>query len=275
MRYNDNKNRLDGTAAGWDVTEWDADGAAKKRVQVPAEVPVELRVNDVPLAVLHCTPEHIEELATGYLLGQGLAGACSEILSLEVEPGQGAVHIRLENDLDIAALVRRGRVTVFSGCGQSVDPVTPAGGEALAALLSSRAAFDAFVVRQTLSRLLTRGELYGRTHGVHSAAIVSSEGQIMALREDIGRHNALDKVLGWTALRGLDPARLFVAATGRISADAVAKLIRFGLPLMVTRGVPTSMALGMAEESGITLAGSLGPGRLRIYTHARRLGGPS
>lgn len=237
---------------------------------------MELLVDGRLLAILHCTSSHLDELAAGYLLGQGLVNSYADIAVLEADAENAKVSVRLLNPLDEKSILDQTHKVIYSGCVQGPVPSLERAGSAQAAFVRTepRTMFEPATVRDSLSELLKKGEIYRWTRGIHSAAVCSREGTIMVLREDIGRHNALDKVLGWTARHSIDPARLFVAATGRISSEAVGKLIRFGILLMVTRGVPTSLALAKAEDSGITLAGSLGPGKLRVYTHPERLSQP-
>lgn len=256
------------------VTDWEDGAGLPGSIHVPRENPVELLVDGRLLAVLHCTSSHLDELAAGYLLGQGLVDSYGKIAACEADAENARVSVRLISPLDKKVIAEQGHKVIYSGCVQASGPSLEKVNAALGAKVAFEhcGRFDPATVRDSLSKVLQIGEIYRRTRGIHSAAVCSRQGKIMVHREDIGRHNALDKVLGWTARHSIDPGRLFVAATGRISSEAVAKLTRFGIPLMVARGVPTSLALTMAGESGITLAGSLGPGKLRVYTHPVRLG---
>ncbi|MBE0428474.1 MAG: formate dehydrogenase accessory sulfurtransferase FdhD [Thermoleophilia bacterium] len=245
---------------------------------VPAEEPVELLVDGRMVAVIHCTPLNLDELAVGYLLSQELIPEQTDVLCVRAEQGNRRVSVTLRHPPENDVAGSRAGTEAMTAKNQDPKPLVIYSGCAQRAYLAGRRGhmgdtiFGPAMVRAVLSRVLRKGELYRQTRGVHSAAIADANGEIMALREDIGRHNALDKILGFTAARGLDPGKLFIAATGRISADAVAKLIRFGIPLMLSRGVPTSLALSMAGETGISLVGSMGPAKLRVYSHPERLG---
>ncbi len=122
-------------------------------------------------------------------------------------------------------------------------------------------------LRKALSELLRRGQAYRLTRGMHSAALCTAGGRLLCLREDVGRHNALDKVLGWAAAQCVEPRKSFVAMSGRMSVDAVYKLARFRIPVAVSKGVPTSLAVAEAERLQVALAGALGAGGLRLFTH--------
>lgn len=255
------------------VTDWENGASIGGSIHVPGEIPVELLVDGRLLATLHCTAAHLDDLAAGFLLGQGLVNAYADIDACEADAENAQVRVCLLNPLAEMELSDQVHQVIYSGCVQGSGPSFGKDGSGQAALSGAalQARFDPAAVRDSLAQVLQMGEIYRRTRGIHSAAVCSRKGKIMVHREDIGRHNAMDKVLGWTARHSIDPSRLFVAATGRISSEAVSKLIRFGIPLMVTRGVPTSLALAKAEKAGITLAGSLGPGKLRVYTHPQRL----
>jgi FdhD protein len=157
---------------------------------------------------------------------------------------------------------------VFSGCGQASGTVSAERDETGD---SATAIVAAETLRGALETVLRRGELYRKTRGIHSAGLFDLAGESLVFREDIGRHNAGDKVLGWLSRQKLDPVKTFLASSGRISADAVNKTVRFGIPVLVSKGVPTSLAVVNARRLGLTLSSSLGPGRLRLYSHRYRI----
>lgn len=251
----------------WPATEWKTNACADSEITVPVEKPVALRVNGEPLVILHCTPMDLGELAAGFLLGRGVIASFSDIRDFRADAALGRVDIRLNKRLsmDVAAA---NKAVIYSGCGQGAlaDASAPR-----PKVVLSRAVFRAASLREGLSKTLARGKLYRETRGVHSAAVCGRRGGVKVLREDIGRHNALDKVLGWTAANGIDPGTVFVAVSGRISAEAVDKLAFLQVPVLVAKGIPTSLALCRAEDLGITLAGGLGARNLRIYTHGERI----
>lgn len=249
----------------WPASDWGAGEASPADISVPVEKAVDLMVDDKHLVTFHCTPEHLDELATGFVLDQGIIACAGDIRRCAVVDGE-----RVELTLKEGARrhTSTGGPVIYSGCGQSGKgapaPVRP---EAV----QGSTVFPATALRDALAGTLRRGELYRQTRGVHSAALYSRKGRLLVLREDIGRHNALDKILGWAAAQCLEPDRLFAAASGRISAEAVDKLARFGIAVMVAKGMPTSLALEKAGSLGITLAGGIGSGRLRIYTHKEKI----
>lgn len=256
-------------ASGRDAEDWGTAGVEPSRVRLPVEAVVELWVDGAQLATLHCTPLDLEELAAGFLLGQGFIGQADDIDAIAVDDAGSRVDVTLARGQAINPDQAPANRIIYSGCGQSADDGDIA---SLADVDDKRGRLDPEILRDALERVLRHGSIYQETRGVHSAGLFSWTGDALVLREDIGRHNAFDKVLGWLSRRGSsEPGALFVATSGRVSAEAVRKTARFGIPVIVSKGVPTSLAADDARRLGVTLASSLGPKRLRLYTHRYRL----
>ncbi|RJQ46521.1 MAG: sufurtransferase FdhD [Gaiellales bacterium] len=247
--------------------DWGDGSAEAGWTDLPVEAAVQLRVDGRHLATLHCTPQHLDELARGFLLGQGYVATPEDIAAVEVG-ADGVIEVALAGEGLKAEPAPAHRI-VYSGCGQ------PAGQGDIGAIQSSREeerTLSPRVLRGALEETLRHGEIYRETRGVHSAGLFSCEGLSLALREDIGRHNAFDKVLGWlSGETGLITGTIFAASSGRISSEAVRKMARFGIPVVISKGVPTTMAADEARRLGVTLASSLGPARLRLYSHRYRV----
>lgn len=250
----------------WPASDWQDGAVAPAEIDAPVEQAVELLIDGAQLVTLHCTPSHLQELATGFVLDQGIIDSVSDIDSCRVDAERGRIELSLKSGAPARPSPGR-RVVIYSGCGQAAGLVSGGAPEEVPA----GAEFPAAALKDALVATLRRGELYRQTRGVHSAALFSRGGRLLVLREDIGRHNALDKVLGWAAGRCLEPDRIFVSSSGRISAEAVDKLARFGISMMISKGMPTSLALQEADRLGIALAGGIGAGRLRIYTHKEKV----
>ncbi|MHB0914559.1 MAG: formate dehydrogenase accessory sulfurtransferase FdhD [Thermoleophilia bacterium] len=252
-----------------DAEDWAQAGAVPSRVRLPVEAVVELGVDGTLLATLHCTPIDLEELAAGFLLGQGFVEQPGDIAAITVAADGSRVDVTLSGDRGLNPGRGPANRIIYSGCGQSVD------GGAIASLATdpgNSRKLDPEILRDALEQVLRHGSIYRETRGVHSAGLFRSSGDALALREDIGRHNAFDKVLGWLSGQpALDTGGLFLATSGRVSAEAVRKTVRFGIPAIVSKGVPTSLAADDARRLGLTLASSLGPKRLRLYTHRYRI----
>lgn len=256
--------------ASWrDAEDWGPAGAEPSRVRLPEEAVVGLWVDGAQLATLHCTPIDLEELAAGFLLGQGFIEQADAIAAIAVDDTGGRIDVTLVSGQSVDPVQAPANRIIYSGCGQSA-----AGGGIISMVDGDDGGvrLDAAILRNALELVLRHGEIYRDTRGVHSAGLFSWKGDALVLREDIGRHNAFDKVLGWLALRdSSETGALFIATSGRVSAEAVRKTARFGIPVIVSKGVPTSLAADDARRLGVSLASSLGPKRLRLYTHRYRL----
>jgi len=249
---------------------------------VVMEEPLEIRLDGQPVAVLMRTPGMEKELAVGYCLGEGLVANRMDI-ALVRHCGQAAADEAAEGDpldesrnrVDVtlmpgaASAMARPEVAqlIRSGCGR-----TDAG--ALAASLAPVLG-DVRVRIETLSHLpgqITRQQAaYRAAGGIHAAAVFDTEGRAIVVCEDIGRHNAVDKALGYCLLRNIPVADKILVSTGRASYDMVAKGVRLGVPILASISSPTSLAVELAEALNCTLMGYLRGKTLNVYTHGWRI----
>lgn len=232
--------RADGTSAG---LVW----------QLPEEVPVAIMHNSSSTAVMMATPADLEDFGVGFSLSEGFVTQASAIRNVVALPVDNGFCVDIA--VDEAALKPRSARALEgrTGCGlcgveDIADVVKPAAPVAPRFILDPGAvlkAFAEFPAHQPMNRL---------NHSVHAAAWVSPDGKILLAREDIGRHNALDKLLGAVIRQGLDRKAGFVAMTSRCSFELVQKCAQLGIAHLVTISAPTSLALHLAQGAGITLA---------------------
>ena len=241
------------------------------------EVPVALEYNGISQAVMLATPLDLEDFAIGFSLSEGLIDAPQEVFDIEESvSGLGiTLKMRVAGACFARLKDRRRQLAGRTGCGlcgidslaQLASPArTPAlqpayQGEPLAA--------DA--ITQGLSQLAERQSLQELTGAVHAAAWCSDEGELLALREDVGRHNALDKLIGALARADTPPTTGFIAITSRASFEMVQKAVLAGAPLLVAVSAPTALAVRSAEQAGLTLAGWAREGDLVLYSHGHRV----
>ncbi len=241
-----------------------------------AEHTVELAAGDVVLARLQCLPAHLEDLAVGFLLAEGLledagsesgeAPKAARVSSVSSSEDGSRIGLELPGaDLDeIARRVRE--MTLASGCGHAV----------FAAEVRRRAAappapgFAAAEILAAVKDLERRGEVFKSTGCVHAAAAWRG-GEMLAFREDIGRHNAVDKVAGAVARSGGDLRGALIVSTGRLSTEIAAKAVRLGAWGVASRSAPTARAVGLAAEFGMVMAGFARGRRMNIYCGAERV----
>ena len=233
------------------------------------EAPVTLTVDNRELATLLCTPRDLRELAVGWLFSEGVIDSASEILSLS-----GCAHDR-ELTIDTA----RGLSPEASGHWRLVTSGCGAGASA-ASLRTEEVPRVASGLQVSLAQLrewtsaMLRGAIVYRTSGgVHCAALAGPAG-ILVLREDIGRHNAVDKVIGHALSNGLELGGTVLLATGRLSSEMAWKAARAGIPLAVSLSIPSNLACDIAEAAGVALVGRVASARPWIYCHPERIVAP-
>jgi len=218
----------------------------------PAEVAIGLSFNGRPHTVLMATPDDIEDLAVGFAVTEGVA-TWTEILDVSVERRAEGVLVDLR--LSPTAAARRARPRTLEGrsscglCGvqRLADAVRPL------PTVASDARFDPVAIQRAVAALGPRQALGDVTRATHAAGFAGVDGALGLVREDVGRHNALDKLGGALLRAGVDPAQGFVVVTSRCSFEMVEKTARLGCPMIVAVSAPTDLAVQRAEDAGVTL----------------------
>jgi FdhD protein len=229
--------------------------------EVAVEEPLEIRAGGRPVAVTMRTPGHDEELALGFLFGEGLI--------TQARPVEPALEI---NTVETAALEREPGARSFyttSSCG-----VCGKGALEEVAVDAPRAQPGPAIGRTLLAQLpdRLRQPTFARTGGLHATGLFTAGGGLLAVREDVGRHNAMDKVVGWALRQGLVPLHPHVlCVSGRLSFELVQKAAMAGAPILVGVGAPSSLAIRLADDRGMTLAGFARGGRVNVYTGTERV----
>ena len=256
-----------------DIQVWREDGAVPD--QVAEEVPVALRYNGQPHAVMMCTPGDLDDFVLGFSLTEGIVAeprAVADVRIQEVPSGGMQVDVRIP-EADARRLADRGRGLVGrSGCGlcgvTELDPLLQVPRHVPTGVPVARAA-----IRRALDSLRRLQPLNAVTGATHAAGWASADGLIVAVREDVGRHNALDKLIGHLLRRGQDCSRGFCVVTSRASYEMVSKAAVAGMPMLVAISAPTAFAVRLAEEAGMTLIGFARGERCVIYTCPARVVG--
>ena len=255
------------------VTEW-RDGASRGREDyLAAEEPLEIRVNGKPLSVTMRTPGDDEELAIGFLWSEGILESIGDAEQIVVSR-DGAMGNILEIELDDAAFDPAEMQRNFfaaSSCGicgkASIEAIRRRG------LTPPNACFrlDPEILCAMPDRLRDHPQVFGRTGGLHAGALFDGAGQLVVLREDIGRHNAVDKVIGWALRKRMVPLRdCVMMVSGRGGFEIVQKALAAGTPVLASVSAPSSLAVKLARELGLTLVGFLRERRFVIYSNPER-----
>lgn len=251
--------------------------ASERALQLAEEVPVAMVYNGTSHAVMLASPLDLEDFALGFSLSEGLIDRPQDLLDLEVEPAAAQlpaagllIQMRITLRCFMRLKERRRTLAGRTGCGlcgteslaEAVRPV----GRPVAAVRVDRAA-----IQRAMAELDAAQQLQQATGATHAAGWFEPDGRLCLAREDIGRHNALDKVLGAAARARLDPAEAFVAVTSRASYEMVHKTAQAGVGLLVAISAPTALAVRTAEAAGLALVGFARAGRCTVYTGVERL----
>jgi FdhD protein len=260
------------------IVRLDADGERTTRHDTLAvEEPLEIRVRGRSVAVTMRTPGHDRELAAGFLLTERIISERKQLIDIatcraSLEPQNTLdVFLRFGVEVDFARLTRH--VFATSSCGlcgkasiESVQQHFPP--------VNSTVIISATTILQLPARMKRAQRAFAKTGGLHAAAIFDARGKLIVLREDVGRHNAVDKVCGWLLAQGRRPVgEGLLWVSGRAGAELVLKAARAGIPAMAAVGAPSSLAVELAESAGMTLVGFLREGRMNVYAGEERLAG--
>ena len=239
---------------------------------VPEETAIAFSYNRVGHAVMMATPGDLKDFAVGFSITEGIVTGPAEIEELEIVPATHGIELRMwiSKSAMLAIEARRRQMAGPTGCGmcglESLDqamrgaPPVPAGRK-----------FSASQIQAAVASLFPEQALNRMTRAVHAAGFVQP-GQAPLVREDVGRHNALDKLGGAMAQAGVDPASGLLVMTSRVSVELVQKAARMGIPVLVAVSAPTALAVRLADQAGITVAGIARDDGFEVFTHPDRIG---
>jgi FdhD protein len=256
------------------VRNWRQDQPGGRRIEdrIAAEVPVALTYNRLSHVVMMATPSDLEDFGLGFSLTEGLIGTPQDLLATHIIPRPGGLELAMtigEEWFDRLSTKRR-NMAGRTGCGMC-------GAENIEQALrypepvSRKLRVEHAALQRSVAALDRHQPLQADTGATHGAAWCSPDGQILQLREDVGRHNALDKLIGGLFRTGIDTSSGFALVSSRASYEMVAKVAVAGIELLAAVSAPTTLALEFAERSGVTLVGFARPGRHNVYTFEERI----
>jgi len=259
-------------------------GGTEPRADLLAtEEPLGIRVDGAALTMTMRTPGDDIELATGFLVSEAIVRSREDIAEIKLCDGTACGHGDHDGLGNIADVTLAAGVTVTPGtrrnfittsacgvCGKtSIEDICVLPHVALAA---DQARFDPAVLACLPDRLRDAQRVFSRTGGLHAAGLFTATGELIAAREDVGRHNAVDKVVGWALLEDRLPlAGCALLVSGRASFELVQKAVLAGIPLLAAVSAPSSLAAELADEAGLTLVGFLRGRSMNVYTGAHRI----
>ncbi len=253
------------------VTEW-TDGTVRSvQDSVAAEEPLEIRIAGQPMTVTMRTPGHDSELVAGFLLTEGIIQSRDAIATIRPHGAQNGmrsniVEVELKDTAFDSDSMRR-NFFAASSCGICGKASIEAIRTRDLRPLDQEFRFDPEVLCTLPETLRSQQAVFSRTGGLHAAALFDETGTLLVLREDIGRHNAVDKVVGWALLQGQVPlSRHVMMVSGRGGFEIAQKTLAAGIPLLASVSAPSSLAVKLARELGLTLVGFLRGRRFVIYS---------
>jgi FdhD protein len=235
--------------------------------EIAVEEPLEIRVEGRPISVTMRTPGHDEELALGFLRSEGIAAVSARPTA---DLAANVIDVEVEGDVDFERLSRNFYTSSSCGvCGKGALEAVAVE----APPVESELVVPAVLVAVLPDRLREAQPTFAATGGLHATGLFDASGDLLVVREDVGRHNAMDKVVGWAFGQGLLPlADKMLCVSGRLSFELVQKAVVAGCPVVVAVGAPSTLAVDLARDRGVTLCGFVRGGRVNVYSEAQRIG---
>ena len=235
---------------------------------VVSETPLTIFVNDQELVTLLCSPTHQKNLAIGFLFSEGIFSKKEEIETIILNENKGIVWVKSNKKFEIDDDFRNGR-TITSGCarGLTFHKVFDGwNGE----YITSKLTVKANIISDISAELKQNSSLYQKSGGAHSATLYQQNNFLFS-REDIGRHNAVDKIIGECLIKDISCDDKILMTSGRVSSEILLKAARWKFPVLISRTAPTSAAVKLADELGSTLIGFARGKRMNVYTNSWRI----
>ena len=262
-------NAFNNTGMSQDLTALVISSEGQTRLEKPVanEHPLTIIFNGQELATLLCSPDSLEELTAGFLSSEGFLANREEIKSLRIDLERGIARPETIQDKEVPREVLYKRL-ISTGCGRGAAFYSALdSADTQVASLTTLAAAEIISLTQTFQHA---SNTYQTTHGVHSAALYGGT-NILLHAEDIGRHNAIDKVFGQALLKGIAIEGCTIITSGRITSEIAHKAAKKGIPIIISISAPTTLAVQAAGRLGITLVALVRGGKLSVFSHEERI----
>lgn len=243
-----------------DVHYYDGEKLSSVTDHIIREVPVELYLNDDKVITIACAGIHLEELAAGFLKSEGILGTRQDLKEITVSFGGSRVHVITREEKQLL----HDRSILSSGARET-------GSDQIGKTIASDMKISATNALRLMDDHLNATTIHKATHGTHCSSLADGEGRLIVSREDIGRHNTLDMIGGYVLLNAIDCSGKIIATTGRVSSEIASKVWKLGIPIILSHAVPTSRAIIMGDEAGITIIGYMRNGKMTVYSHRERV----
>lgn len=257
-----------GLSKNVDIVQISSGKKEKLKDEIVREISLTILVDNKELVTLQCSPGRLEYLAVGFLLSKGLIKKGINVKHIYLNEKSWSINVDLEGDFLNANNFFLERM-INSGCTGGVTFYRDIDTQGCV-LLKTQTQFSRKLIFMLMREFQKRSLTFKRTGGVHSCVLCSKEG-IEIFTEDIGRHNAMDKIFGECFMRGICTKDKFILISGRVSSEILIKVARRKVPLIATRSAPTDLAVNLAEKLNISLVGFVRGYRMNVYTHSYRI----
>jgi FdhD protein len=242
-------------------------GRSREAASVAREFMLTIFLDGEELVTIMCSPENMKELTAGFLFSEGIISSKEDIKKIEIDEWMGTARVETADGAPKDSRFFSKRL-LASGCGGSATFYDVS--DAAALKIDSDMKLLAADVQRLANVFQHRSTLYQATHGLHSAALCEGD-KIIIFFEDIGRHNAIDKIFGRCLLDGVSTENRFIVTSGRISSEIIQKIAKRGIPIVVSISVPTNLGIKVADKMGVTLIGLVRGGKMNVYTYETRV----
>ncbi|UOQ92954.1 formate dehydrogenase accessory sulfurtransferase FdhD [Halobacillus shinanisalinarum] len=249
-----------------DMIKYDHGLLIEESDQVAEEYPLTIVLNDEEFATMVCTPMHLEELVIGFLASEGAIRTIADVDSISIDEERGFAYITTNVTFEKVDTTRR---WIGSCCGKSRAFYFQNDAKIAKTVMDEMKIEPEFCLT-LMEAFQKKADMFKKTGGVHQAAIASTQG-VEIVFNDIGRHNALDKLYGYLLKQHLSRKHKIIIFSGRISSEVLLKVSKMGIGFLLSKSAPTDLALKLAEDLNITAVGFVRGKRMNIYTHAKRL----
>jgi FdhD protein len=234
---------------------------------VTKELPLTIILDNIELTTLLCSPTDLKYLAVGFLVSEGLLKGKDDIRKIVVDERRGVVRVEAVEGKEFAPGVFKRLIT--SGCGRGVSFYSAADVQGQTKI-KSETTISSTAVFTLVREFQHRSQVYRTTGGVHSAALCDT-GSILLFNEDIGRHNAIDKIFGECLLRDISVDDRIIITSGRVSSEILLKVAKRNIPILISKSAPTDLGVRLAHDLGVTLIGFVRGGRMNVYANEWRV----
>lgn len=244
------------------------EGASRVDDVVVREYPLTIILNNQELVTLMCTPKNLDYLAIGFLASEALLDSKDEIKQITIDDARGVVRVTTTEEKTMANEMLFKRL-ITSGCGRGAAFYTGADAKK-ATIVEAQTKITGEEINTLVREFQHHSELYKTTGGVHSAALCDTK-NILVFNEDIGRHNAVDKIFGECLMKDIPTEGKIIVTSGRISSEILLKVSRRRIPIIISKSAPTDLGIGLANDLGITMLGFARGKRVNVYTNDWRI----